>query len=645
MAQTRMTQDAQGDRPSLNALSHTIEGLESRLSEMMQARAASPQRPAPRQFREPQPERTPRERVMPNPVSARIDTELHEMSCTLKELRASVREDFSQSLRDELAGLHTMLSHLDQQTDTHDIDEQTRSELIRISEAVDWLVTNAAADDDSRLMAEFDHLQSLLHGLADAKSITRLENRFENIERHLAPFDPARLDAELKALARGLDDIRRQVDDTDSTRSLEDIESRLSGLAEAMEVLCTRFPAVGKKIDGQIGAIERRIDDINRNLESLGQRQNEPVRDAAIERLEGRLSELSSIVAAVDWQMRDQGAKQAKLLDNLDGMARRLENHSTAEGHLKLEARIEKLANSVERLGPGIDRQTLGKAVSEITDKIGGIDMGGAERRITAKIETATNGFTDEDRRDLKEQLNRLAGLVESNGRNIDPRAIEDAIERVNDRIGRIDLDSAERRIAAKIDTAANGFSDADRQELKQQFSRLADVVESNSRNLEPRALENAVEQINEKIGRIDLQGSERRLAAKLDILSLAAADENERNAVRAELERLADLIDKGPGGIAPAALEAAVSRISDGISRIDIAGAERRLSSQIASMPALNTAPDPHKKPMRSIPRHLSSALPHASMHSTFRAQKSAFRTRSPHSSRADLSSASAPS
>ncbi len=526
MAQTRMTQDATGGRPSLDALNRTIEGLESRLSDLMEARP-SPQRPAPRRFPDPQQDRFPRERAaMPNPGSARVDSELREIGRTLKDLRASVREDFSASLRDELAGLHTMLSHLDRQTDTRDLDEETRSELIRISEAVDWLVTNAAADDDSRLMAEFDHLQSLLRGLADAKSITRLENRFENIERQLAPFDAGRLDAELTALARGIDDLRRQADDSDSARSLEDIEHRLSSLAQAMEMLCSRFPAVGKKLDGQIGAIERRIDDINRNLEHLGRRQGEPVRDAAIERLEGRLSELASAVTAVDWQMRDQGAKQATLLESLDGMARRIEGHRGDDGHLKLEARIEKLAAAVEQIGPGIDRQALGKAVSELSEKIGRIDMDGAERRLSEKIDaTATAGFSEEDRRELKAQLDRLAGLVASNG-------------------------------------------------------------------LEPRALDDVVSRINDRIGRIDVQGSERRLAAKLDSLSLSASGEGDRGALRDEIRRLAGLIENGRRGIEPAALDAAVSRINDSISRIDLAGTERRLSSQIAALPARGGEP-----------------------------------------------------
>ncbi|MAM13276.1 MAG: hypothetical protein CML23_23050 [Rhizobiaceae bacterium] len=526
MAQTRMTQDATGGRPSLDALNRTIEGLESRLSDLMDARP-SPQRPTPRRFPDPQQERFPRERsAMPNPGSARVDAELREIGRTLKDLRASVREDFSASLRDELTGLHTMLSHLDRQTDTRDLDEETRGELIRISEAVDWLVANAAADDDSRLMAEFDHLQSLLRGLADAKSITRLENRFENIERQLAPFDAGRLDAELAALARGIDDLRRQADDDDSARSLEDIEHRLSSLAQAMEMLCTRFPAVGKKLDGQIGAIERRIDDINRNLENLGRRQAEPVRDAAIERLEGRLSELASAVTAVDWQMRDQGAKQATLLENLDGMARRFEGHRGDDGHLKLEARIEKLAAAVERIGPGVDRHALGKAVAELSDKIGGIDMDGAERRLSEKIEaTASAGFGEDDRRELKTHLDRLAGLV---------------------------ADSA----------------------------------------LEPRALEDVVSRINERIGRIDVQGSERRLAAKLDSLSLSATGDDDRAALRDEIRRLAGLIENGRRGIEPAALDQAVAKINDNISRIDLAGAERRLSSQIAAMPARASEP-----------------------------------------------------
>ncbi|MEO2039957.1 MAG: hypothetical protein ABGW90_14885, partial [Martelella sp.] len=184
-----------------------------------------------------------------------------------------------------------------------------------------------------RLMAEFDHLQSLLRGLADAKSVARLESRFDTLERQIAPFDPARLDLELTALARGLDDVRRFLENDDSGHSLQEIEARTAGLAEAMEVLCARIPASGDRLDGQMHAIERRIDDIDRNLERIGRRQSETPRDPAVERLESRLGDLSNAVAAVDWQMRDQSTKQATLLENLDAVARRIESHNSADAH------------------------------------------------------------------------------------------------------------------------------------------------------------------------------------------------------------------------------------------------------------------------------------------------------------------------
>ena len=555
-----MAQERAEARPGLDALSQTIEGLEARLSEMMEARASgmAPRGPA----RSPDyRDRAPRERRLPaEPANARLDAELRDISRTLKDLRQSVRDDFTASLRDELAGLHTMLSQIERQTDTRDIDDDTRSELLRISEGVDWLLSNAAADDDSRLMAEFDHLQSLLRGLADAKSVARLESRFDNLERQIAPFDPARLDLELTTLARGLDDVRRFLESDDSGHSLQEIEARMAGLAEAMEVLCARIPASGDRLDGQMHAIERRIDDIDRNLERIGRRQSETVRDPAVERLESRLGDLSNAVAAVDWQMRDQSTKQATLLENLDAVARRIESHNGADAHTRLEARIEALAGAVERIGS--ERNTLGKAVATLSDKVGDIDLTSLERRLAAKLDgVGAGGLSEADRREIKDQIGHLAGLIESR----DPRAIEDAVNRLNDNIAGLDLKGAERRLAQKIDTAgSDGFSAHDRRELKNQLSNLATLIE-NRRGIEPAALEDAVSRINGKIGQIDFSAAERRLAAQISAMPVAGADPELHQKIEANL--------------------VAESRVAERLDALDIAGLEERLSRKIAAV------------------------------------------------------------
>lgn len=571
-----MAQERVEARPGLDALSQTIEGLEARLSEMMEARAAglSPRGAA----RSPDyRDRAPRERRLPaEPANARLDAELRDISRTLKDLRQSVRDDFTASLRDELAGLHTMLSQIERQTDTRDIDDDTRSELLRISEGVDWLLSNAAADDDSRLMAEFDHLQSLLRGLADAKSVARLESRFDNLERQIAPFDPARLDLELTALARGLDDVRRFLENDDSGHSLQEIEARMTGLAEAMEVLCARIPASGDRLDGQMHAIERRIDDIDRNLERIGRRQSETTRDPAVERLESRLGDLSNAVAAVDWQMRDQSTKQATLLENLDAVARRIESHNGADAHTRLEARIEALAGAVERIGS--ERNTLGKAVATLSDKVGDIDLTSLERRIAAKLDgVGAGGLSEADRREIKDQIGHLAGLIETR----DPRAIEDAVNRLNENIAGLDLKGAERRLAQKIETAgSDGFSAHDRRELKSQLSNLATLIE-NRRGIEPAALEDAVSHITGKIGQIDFSAAERRLAAQISAMPVAGADPELRRKIEANLEtesRVAERLD----ALDIAGLE---ERLSRKIAAVEQNGAESRLSAQLTAL------------------------------------------------------------
>ena len=576
-----MTDDRGEARPGLSALSQTIEGLEARLNEMMQARAAgAPARRSPPEFRESPPpfrETAPRERrPQLEPGNPRIDAELRDIARTLKDLRQSVREDFTASLRDELSGLHGMLSQIERQTDTRAIDDETRSELLRISEGVDWLLSNAAADDDSRLMAEFDHLQQLLRGLADAKSVSRLENKFDKLERQIAPFDPARLDLELTALARGLDDVRRVLEANETGQNLQEIEARMIDLAGAMEVLSTRMPAAGERLDGQMHAIERRIEDIDRNLERIGRRQTEATRDPAVERLEARLGDLSNAVAAVDWQMRDQSNKQSTLLENLDAVARRLESSDAADTHLRLEARIEKLASAVERLGA--DRHFLGEAMATLSDKVGDIDLKNVERRIAAKLESlGAAGLNDADRRDIRNQIAELSAVIE----NHEPRGIQEAINRINDTVSKIDISGAERRISARLDTIGTaGLGENDRREIRDRFDKLSSLIESR----DPRDIEAAVNQINDNIARIDLAGTERRIAARLDTIGTAGMSDADRREIRDQIGKLAALIEGRDTG----AIEAAISQINDNIARIDLAGTERRI---VARLDTIGTA------------------------------------------------------
>ncbi|AJY44517.1 peptidoglycan-binding protein [Martelella endophytica] len=583
MAEARRMQDETGGRPSLDALNRTIEGLESRLGDLMEARAPSrrlPPLPGAERAAAPQ-----------AAGSARMDAELRDISRTLRDLRSSLREDFTASLRDELASLHDMLSHIDRQTDTREVDAETRGELLRISEGIDWLVANAAADDDSRLMAEFSNLQTMLRGLADAKSIERLEGRFDGIERQLEGLDPARLDGDLASLAKGLDDIKRGLAAGDSREHLEEIEERLSTLAQAMETLCTRLPASSKRLDGQVTAIERRIGDIDRNLERIGRRQNEAVRDPAVERMETRLGELGNALAAIDWQMRDQGNKQAVLLENLETLARRIEKYGEDDGHIRLEARLDKLAGAIENLRPGIDREALGEAVAGLAEKIGQVDVAGAERRLAGKLDSfAAPGFDEKAQLEIRERFDRLTQLVENGKPGIEPRALEDAVTRLSDRIGRIDIAGLERRIAARLDAqGANELDAGSRREIREQFEKLAGLIENGKDGIAPQALEDAVSRINDRIARIDIDGLERRFAARLQAKGPAALDDATQQEIRGQFEKLAAAVENGRSTFEPRALEEAVARIDEKLGRIDIEALERRIAARLQAPAGLD--------------------------------------------------------
>ena len=563
MAEARKIQDGPGNRPSLDALNRTIEGLESRLSEIMEARAdpAAP-RPATRRL-PPLPGSDPsamRDRESAQASSARLDGELRDISRTLHDLRANLREDFTAGVRDELSGVHDMLSQLQNQTDTREIDEDTRNELLRVSEGIDWLVDIAANDENGKLIEEFTHLQTLLRGLADTKSVERLENRFDGFERQLESLDPARFDSELALLTQGLDEIKRSLADNDPNRSLQDMEERLATLAHALETLCTRLPASSKRLDGQMNAIERRIADIDRNIERIGRRQGETVRDPALERMESRLGDLTNAIAAVDWQMRDQTTKQTAIVEGLETLAKRLEKRSDDDSHQKLEARLDKLASAIENFRPDVDRKVLEEAMSTLAERVcSQIDLTGAERRLSAKLESSVMDSSE----------NRLRDELRARFENLPLKG---------------DIDNLERRLVARMDPPATlRLNENDRRELNMQFEKLARLVESRKPGLEPRVLEEAFAAIGAQIANLDIHGAERRIMSKIEAMPASTISQSLENQIaaldpKAVESRLAERIDALD-------LSGMEKRLRDSIRTLDRSEAEERLSAQLAAL------------------------------------------------------------
>ncbi|TCT43099.1 hypothetical protein EDC90_1003108 [Martelella mediterranea] len=575
MTQTRMIRDSGEDRPALDALNRTIGDLETRLNAIMESRRARSETLQPAAARADDgvartPSRRPnrsaerpfRERSYQDPGAARVESELRDIARTLKDLRAALHNDFTSSLRDELSGLYDMLAHLDRQTDTAEIDSETRGELARVSDGIDWLIENASGQDDDKLIAEFEHLRTLIGGLADAKSIQRLEDRFDRVDDKLSAFDPTRLDDELITLAEGLEDVRHCLAAQDNSQDLRDIEDRLTGLARAMETLVAQSPAAAKKLDGQFVSLEKRIGDVDRSLERLSQQRTEAAHDPAIKHMDSKLGELADTLTKIDRQIQAQDARQSELVGQLQSMARQLEKHRQPNGYPQIEARLDRLAGLVENAGNSVDTETFANTMAALSGQFSQFDLEGAEQRII--------------------------GAINRTERDSNTQSLNRAIAGLSSQVSEIDLAGTERRLASKLDqTVSQEMITALDRRLDDRLDHLNALIEAKPKDFGPDDLKNAVYEIADHVARIDISGTEQRILSRLDKTASAETLARLQQNIDTSHTRLSGKIDSMPQGVSAAEMQQNTRQIVDTIQRIDINGAEQRLAARVSAISA----------------------------------------------------------
>lgn len=588
MTQTQTTQKSFDSGPSLDTLNHTIEGLESRLGDILKIRQQS-------QFeRKEQPDpaaaRTGRVATPPPVSSGRIGTELREIGTALKELRSSLRADFTESLRGELTQLHRALSRLDRQRNDAAMQHDMRDELVRLAEGIRWLVVNTSADDNAPLMAEFQHLHGLLSRLADSQSVEKLEKRFDRLDSKIDRFDPERLDRELLALTGSLREIKQTLRARDDRDQFSDIEKRLTKLVAATETLAAHVPDASRKTDTHFAALEQKISDVDRQLEQLTQQQNQVAKGQAIQHVEERLGDLAGTLTAIDRQIRIQNDRQSQFGESLKSLASQIERHRQPDGYPQIEARLDKLASIIENAEHGVSAETFNSAITALSGKIDKIDLSAAERRITSGLEkTVSQQSVNELERKLNARLERLNALVENVGNQVEPEDLNKAVATITSQIGQLDIKASEHRLAAKFDKAASELSTGRlEKELRTRFNELNATVANIAPSIGPEALDGAVSRIADHIDRIDLQGTEQRITDRLDLIGLE----------KRLMSRLTALSDEARSDelhrkLATLDIEAVENRLTARIIALDTDGMEARLGQRIEAI-ATSPAFDP---------------------------------------------------
>ncbi|PII39558.1 peptidoglycan-binding protein [Sinorhizobium meliloti CCBAU 01290] len=443
----RMGSPSYGDRPSLDALNRTIEGLEARIEGLMSSvsrETRQPERPRPapseavseiidrQRALNAARERSPlRERAAPSESDRLAPTRLAaearyqppqaaaapsgrssaaaDIAEALVGLRHELKRDLDDGLSRECMRCGRNSGHQAEAAQDRRFAEDVRHDIERLSAGIKELGRQASPAEADALRIEFDDLRSMLEGLAREDSMRRMENRWTGVEDRLNAFDQNR-DDELVALAYRLDEIKAQINSLDRGAGVEVLESKLVAVAQAIEMLGRQIQPDERRLAPQFADLDRRLDEISRAI-AAGSRNVAGTDGSFVDRLENRLGDLSRQIDTLSNPV-DSG-----LGARIEALAARVEDLAGEKAAARLEERLDQLSAVLEHNRPG--------AEPDLTDRLADISR---------KIEALSgDSITDA----LAERLDDLARRIDGLAGNVEPSA-DTRFDRLEDRLAGI---------------------------------------------------------------------------------------------------------------------------------------------------------------------------------------------------------------
>ncbi|MDX0651830.1 peptidoglycan-binding protein [Sinorhizobium medicae] len=443
----RMGSPSLGDRPSLDALNRTIEGLEARIEGLMSSVGRETRRPEPQNTAESDAvseildrqralkaarERLPlRERAIPvgpdRPAPPRPAAEARyqnpqtspstgrsSAAAEIAEALVGLRQELKRDLDDGLSReMHTLRSEIRgikaEAAQDRRFAEDVRDDIERLSAGIKELGRQASPAEADALRIEFDELRAMLEGLAREESMRRMENRWNGVEDRLNAFDQNR-DDELVALAYRLDEIKAQINSLDKGSAVEVLEGKLVAVAKAIEMLGRQIQPDDRRFAPQFAGLDRRLDEISRAI-AADDRNVAGADGSFVERLEGRLTDLSRQIDSLS--VRGDSGLGARI----EALAARVEDLASEKAAARLEERLDQLSAVLEHSRQG--------AEPDLTDHLADIS-----RRIEALSEYSVNNG-------LAERLDDLARRIEGLAPHAEPTA-DRRFDRLEDRLAGI---------------------------------------------------------------------------------------------------------------------------------------------------------------------------------------------------------------
>ena len=558
----RSTPSRTAERPSLDALSRTIEGLEARIESLMagvarqkSAEALRAERAAPRA-------------ADPRPADLRPADPLAEIRLRqrmLEESRERTRREREARLEAEREAARASAAPPVARPDDaarHDRESLSaiRTDMARLAGTVARLDEMAGASQETgALKAEIDALRQLVEGLAREETVLDIGHRIGRLEEDVAGLDlgagARALEQDFLALASRIEALRDELHALDAGPALRLLDDKLLAIAEALEGIGRHLPGADLITD-HFSGLDRRLDEISRAIAASG--RTVPAGDAdTLYRLEDRVVALGTQLAG----LADRQESPLPALDDLgarmDRMANRLDELAERQAAARMEERLAELSHLMERSQAAPPPPELTGFLSDIARKIDALDQ-----QSDAHVDRAIDRIED--------QLGLIAARLDETAAA--PAGDQEALR------------GLERQIAHLAELLNSGPGSAALQPLE---SRIAVIEESLATNDDYiiEAARQAAEAVVEAYGRTGI--ADRASAADMSALSALAEDLRQLE----ELSHTADMRNAQTFDVMQDTLMQIVGRLDD---------IDRRLRTEIRIPEAAPAAAaEPVRKPV----------------------------------------------
>ncbi|WP_026186562.1 peptidoglycan-binding protein [Ensifer sp. BR816] len=411
----RTSNPSYGDRPSLDALNRTIEGLEARIEGLMSSvsreqrqpeRPTAPASTAVSEILERQRalsaarERSPlRERIaareaarsapvrlaeepqyqpaQPAPAPSSRPSAAADIAEALVGLRQDLKRDISDGLAREMHALRSEIRGIKAEaSEDSGYAADIRADLQRLADSINQLGRQAPSAQADALRVEFDDLRTMIDGLAREDSMRRMESRWTGVEDRLNAFDQSR-DDELVALAYRLDEIKSQIGTLNQAPVVDVLEDKLVAVARAIEMLGRQIEPDDRFVS-QFAELDHRLDEIGRAV--AAGRNAASLDNAFVNRLESRLGDLShqidNLARPVD----------AGLGARIEALTARVEDLAGERAAARLEERLDQLSTLLERSQRNAAPELAGY-LADISRRIEALDQGSVNDALAERLD------------------------------------------------------------------------------------------------------------------------------------------------------------------------------------------------------------------------------------------------------------------